>query len=57
MENRQDVILNNVDYLCKGINAKILSGSFSEVVIGVTIKDANALAICACVAEAVVEKG
>ena len=57
MENRQDVILNNVDYLCKGIIAKILSGSFSEVELSVTIKDANALAICACVAEVVVEKG
>ena len=57
VENRQDVILNDADYLCKGINAKILSGSFSEVVLSVTIKDANALAICACVAGVVVEKG
>ena len=38
MENRQNVILNNVDYLCKGIKAKILGGNISEVVLSVTIK-------------------
>ena len=51
MENRQNVILNNVDYLCKGINDKVLSGDISEVVLSVTMKYANAGAICACVAE------
>ena len=49
-ENRQNVILNNVDYLCKGIKAEVLSGNISEVVLSVTIKDANTVAICTCVA-------
>ena len=49
--NRQNIILNNVNYLCKGINAKVLSGDISEVALSVTIKDANAVAICTCVAE------
>ena len=49
-ENRQNVILNNVDYLCKGIKAEVLSGNISEVVLCITIKDANTVAICACVA-------
>ena len=57
MENTQDVILNNVDYLCKRIIARILIGSFLEVVLSVTIRDANALANCACVDEVVVKKG
>ena len=51
MENRQNVILNNVDYHCKGIKAETLRGNFSEVVLSVTIKDANTVAICAYVAE------
>ena len=50
-ENRQNVILNNVDYLCKGIKDEVLRGNILEVVLSVTIKDANAVAICACVAE------
>ena len=49
MKNRQNVILNNVDYLCKGIKAEVLSGNISEVVLSVTIKYANTGAICACV--------
>ena len=51
MENRQNVILNNVDYLCKGIKAKGLRGNISKVVLSVIIKDANTVAICACLAE------
>ena len=51
VENRQNVILNNVDYLYKGIKADVLSGNISEVVLGVTKRDANTVAICACVAE------
>ena len=51
VENRQNVILNNVDYLCKGIKDKVLRGNILEVVLSVTIKDANTVAICACVAE------
>ena len=51
VENRQNVILNNVDYLCKGIKDEVLRGGILEVVLSVTIKDANAVAICACVAE------
>ena len=51
MENRQNVILNNVDYLCKGIKDEVLSGNILEVVLSVTIKDANTVAIYACVAE------
>ena len=54
MKNRQNVILNNVDYLCKGINDKVLSGDISEVVLSVTMQYANAGAICACVAEMMV---
>ena len=50
VENRQTVILNNVDYLFKGIKAEVLRGNISEVVLSVTIKDANTVAICACVA-------
>ena len=50
VENRQNVILNNVDYLCKGIKAEVLRGNISEV-LSVTIKDANTVAICACVAK------
>ena len=49
VENRQNVILNNVDYLCKGIKDEVLRGTISEVVLSVIIKDANTLAICACV--------
>ena len=51
VENRQIVILNNVDYLCKGIKAGVLRGNISEVVLSVAIKDANTVAICACVAK------
>ena len=51
VENRQNVILNNVDYLSKGIKDKILRGNNVEVVLSVTIKDANTVAICTCVAE------
>ena len=51
VENRQNVILNNVDYLCKGIKDKVLRGNILEVVLRVTIKDANTVAICSCVAE------
>ena len=51
MENGQKVILNNVDYLCKGIKDKVLRGNILEVVLSVTTKDANIVAICACVAE------
>ena len=50
VENRQNVFLNNVDYLCKGIKDEVLRGNISEVVLSVIIKDANTLAICACVA-------
>ena len=50
VENRQNVILNNADYLCKGIKAEVLRGSIWEVVLSVTTKDANTVAICACVA-------
>ena len=50
VENRQNVILNNVVYLCKGIKAEVLRGNISEVVLSVTTKDANTVAICACVA-------
>ena len=38
MKNRQNVIVNNVDYLCKGINAKVLGGNISEVALSVKIK-------------------
>ena len=41
VENRQNVILNNVDYLCKGIKAEVLNGYISEVVLSVTVKHAN----------------
>ena len=51
VENRQNVIFNNVDYLRKGIEVEVLRGNISEVVLSVTIKDANSVAICACVAE------
>ena len=51
VENRQNIILNHVDYLCKGIKAEVLWGNISEVVLSVTIKNANTVAICACVAE------
>ena len=51
MENRQNVILNNVDYFCKGIKDEVLRGNILEVVLSVTIKDANTVAICACVAK------
>ena len=47
----KNVILNNVDYLCKGIKDEVLRGNILEVVLSVTIKDANTVAICACVAE------
>ena len=50
MENRQNVILNNVDYLCKGIKTEVLRGNVLEVVLSVTIKDTNTVAVCACVA-------
>ena len=50
VENRQNVILNNVDYLCKEIKAEVLRGNISEVVLCVIIKDAKTVAICACVA-------
>ena len=57
VENRQNVILNNVDYLCKGINAKVLSGSISEVALSVTKKKkkVNPVAICASAAELMIE--
>ena len=29
VENRKNGILNNVDYLCKGIKAEVLRGNFS----------------------------
>ena len=51
VKTRQNVILNNVDYLCKGIKDEVLRGNILEVVLSVTIKDANTVAICACVAE------
>ena len=35
----------------KGIDAKVLSGTISEVVLIVTIRYTNAVAIYACVAE------
>ena len=47
----QNVILNNVDYLCKGIKAEGLGGNISEVVLSITIEDANTVAICVCIAE------
>ena len=47
----KNVILNNVDYLWKRINADVLSDNISELIPSVTIKDANAVAICACVAD------
>ena len=55
VENRQNFILNNVDYLCKGINDKVLSGDISGVELSVTMKYANAGAICACVAELMIK--
>ena len=33
VENRQNVILSNVDYLCKGIKDKVLRGNILEVVL------------------------
>ena len=51
LENRQNVILNNFDYICKGINTKALNGNISEMVLSVIIKDENTVAICTCVAE------
>ena len=39
--NKQNVILNNFDYLCKGIKAEVLRVNISKVVLSVTIKDAN----------------
>ena len=36
--------LNNSNYLCKGINAKVLNGNISEVALSVTIKDTNYVA-------------
>ena len=51
MENKQNIILNNVDYLCKGIKDEVLRDNILEVVLSVTIKDANTVAICTCVAE------
>ena len=41
VETRQNVILNNVDYLCKGIKDEVLRGNILEVVLSVTIKDAK----------------
>ena len=38
VENRQSVILNNVDYLCKGIKDEVLRGNISEVELSVTTK-------------------
>ena len=51
VENRQNVILNNVDYRCKGIKDEVLRDNILEVVLSVTIKDANTVAICAGVVE------
>ena len=48
MENRQGIILNNVGYPCKGINAKVLRGNIPEILLSVTI---NTVAIWACVAK------
>ena len=50
VENRQNVKDVNVDYLFKGIKAKVLRANISEVVLSVTRKEANTVAICACVA-------
>ena len=50
----KNVTLNNVDYLWKTIDTTILSDNISEVVPSATIKDANAVAICTCVAELMV---
>ena len=50
VENRQNVILNNVDYLCKEIKAEVLRGNISDLH-SVTIKNANTVGICTCVAE------
>ena len=55
VENRQNVILNNVDYLCKGIKGEVLRGNISEVVLSAAIKNANTVSICACVAELMIE--
>ena len=33
VETRQNVILNNVDYLCKGIKDEVLRGNLLEVVL------------------------
>ena len=33
VENRQNVILNNVDCLCKGIKDEVLRGNISEMVL------------------------
>ena len=43
--------MNNVNYRCKGIIAQVLSGTISEVILSVTIRYANTIAIYACVAE------
>ena len=56
VENMQNVILNNVNYLCKGIKAEVLRGNISEVVLSIIIKDANTVAICACIAELMISK-
>ena len=46
----KNIILNNVDYLWKTINTAVSSVNILE---GVTIKDANTVSICACVADRV----
>ena len=51
----KNVILNNADYLWKTIDTATLSDNISEVVPSVTIKDANTVAICACVAEMMIQ--
>ena len=37
--------------ILQGVSAKVVSGNIPDVVLSVTIKDANAVAICACVTE------
>ena len=55
VENRQNIILNNVNHLCSGIKTEVLRGNISEVVLSVTMKDANTVAICACAAELMIK--
>ena len=51
VENRQNVFWIMLIISARGIKDEVLRGNISEVVLSVTIKDANTVAICACVTE------